>query len=242
MGGGTLIMGQVNNGPVSYTELVSLHRTGLNGISVSGGVARVGAAATMAEIEQNTDLSFLHSAMRSLASPSIRNLATVGGNLHAPQPYGDFAVCLLALGATVEIEGNSGPRRCTMDEFVVTGTDQGEFVVAVVFDVPTLGTWFYHKAMRRKMNSAALVTIAALAHTEGDKVASSRIALGGVARTPVRAVTAEAFLAGKTLTGDVLDDAGAAARADIAPFDDAYATAWYRSRVLPVHFRRAFAD
>jgi CO/xanthine dehydrogenase FAD-binding subunit len=42
------------------------------------------------------------------------------------------------------------------------------------------------------------------------------------------------------LSADVLEEAGRAARADIAPADDAYASAWYRTRVLPVHLRRAF--
>ena len=95
-------------------------------------------------------MPFLRSAIESIASPTIRNLATVGGNLFVPQPHGDLAVCLLALDATVEHEGD-----------LVTG---------VSFKVPE--RWFYTKAMRRKQNSASIVTVAS------DGV---RIALGGVA-------------------------------------------------------------
>jgi CO/xanthine dehydrogenase FAD-binding subunit len=94
--------------------------------------------------------------------------------------------------------------------------------------------------MRRKLNSAAIVAVAAVVEAAGGLVTSARIALGGVAPRPVRAVSAETVLIGRPLESGVLEEAGRAARADIAPSDDAYASAWYRDRVLPVHLRRAF--
>jgi carbon-monoxide dehydrogenase medium subunit len=131
-------------------------------------------------------------------------MATVGGNLFVPSPHGDLAVCLLALGAEIE------------------KTDGG-LVTHVSFKTPE--KWFYTKAMRRKQNSASIVTVAS------DGV---RIALGGVAPQPVRALAAEAKLA----EGDI-DGAAEAALEAADPVDDAYASAWYRRRVLPVHVRRA---
>ena len=149
---------------------------------------------------------FLRSAIESIASPTIRNLATVGGNLFVPQPHGDLAVCLLALDASVEHEGD-----------LLTG---------VSFKAPE--RWFYTKAMRRKQNSASIVTVAS------DGV---RIALGGVAPEPVRAYAAEEALA----AGDI--EAAAQLSVEAAdPFDDAFASAWYRRRVLPVHVRRTLAN
>jgi len=240
MAGGTVVMPQVNNGSVAATELVSLRRAGLRGISLADGVARVGATTTLAEVEESPDLAFLRGAMRALASPTIRSLATVGGNLFVPQPYGDLAVCLLALDATVEITGPDGGREATVDSLLSAGVAAGEVVTAVRLAVPAPGTWFYHKAMRRRLNSAAIVAVAAVVETAGGVVASARIALGGVAPRPVRSPAAESVLIGRPLESEVLEEAGRAARADIAPSDDAYASAWYRSRVLPVHLRRAF--
>jgi CO/xanthine dehydrogenase FAD-binding subunit len=242
MAGGTVVMAEVNNGPVDVSELVSLRRAGLSGVAFDGQVARVGATTTFAEIARSPGLEFLHGAMRTLASPSIRNLATVGGNLFVAQPYGDFAVCLLALDATVEITGPGGAWRTPVGEVLDAGVGPGEIVTSVRFAVPAAGTWFYHKAMRRRLNSAAIVAVAAVAQCADGVVASARIALGGVAPRPVRAVSAERVLIGRPLTSVVLDEAGRAARADIAPFDDSYASAWYRTRVLPVHLRRAFLD
>jgi CO/xanthine dehydrogenase FAD-binding subunit len=240
MAGGTVVMPLVNNGAVLDTELVSLRRAGLDGIEVRDRVALVGAAATLSSLEHHPELEFLRPALRTIASPTVRNLATVGGNLFVEQPYGDFAVCLLALGATCEITGPGGPRLATVAEVVASGIGADEVLTNVAIELPDPATWYYHKAMRRRLNSASIVTVAAVAVVESGVVASARIALGGVAPRPIRAVSAEQVLVGQPLRREVLDEAGEAARLDIAPFDDAYASAWYRTRVLPVHLRRAF--
>ncbi len=183
-------------------SLVSLRRAGLSGVETDGDTVRLGATTTLTQLHR--EVPFLRTAIESIASPTIRNMATVGGNLFVPAPHGDLAVCLLALGAGIE------------------KTDGG-LVTHVSFKVPE--RWFYTKAMRRKQNSASIVTVAS------DGV---RIALGGVAPQPVRALAAEVRLA----EGDI-DGAAEAALEAADPFDDAYASAWYRRRVLPVHVRRA---
>ena len=93
--------------------------------------------------------------------------------------------------------------------------------------------------MRRKQNSASIVTVAAVLELDGDTVTAARIALGGAGARPVRATAAEQALAGGPLDHDRATAAGEAALQDAEPFDDAYASAWYRGRVLPVHVRRA---
>jgi carbon-monoxide dehydrogenase medium subunit len=199
MAGGTHVMPRL--GPTE--SIISLRRAGLEGIE-EGEKMWIGATTTLAEVGRR--VPFLRSAIESIASPTIRNMATVGGNLFVPQPHGDLSVCLLALDANVEHEGD-----------LLTG---------VSFEVPE--RWFYTKAMRRKQNSASIVTVAS------DGV---RIALGGVAPEPVRAYAAEEALA----AGDL--EAAAQLSVDAAdPFDDAFASAWYRRRVLPVHVRRALAN
>ncbi|MGS2642043.1 FAD binding domain-containing protein [Streptosporangium sp. LJ11] len=240
MGGGTVVMPLVSGGAATGSELISLRRAGLAGIEVRDGVARIGAAAPLSSVEEHPGLGFLRPAVRTIASPTIRNLATVGGNLFVAQPYGDLAVCLLALDALCEIAGPGGRRDAPVADVLASGVAAGEFVTAVVIALPEPGTWYYHKAMRRKLNSASIVTVASVTRTEDGVVTSTRIALGGVAPRPVRAVSAERLLAGRPLSPEVLTEAGEAARSDTAPFDDAYASAWYRARVLPVHLRRAF--
>jgi len=213
LAGGTSVIPHV--GPT--TSLVSLRRAGLAGITVGGGTVRIGAATTLAQVGR--EVSFLHDAIESIASPTIRNMATVGGNLFVPQPHGDLAVCLLALDARVSIIDADGARE-------VGVLEAAGLVTAVSFEIPE--RWYYTKAMRRRQNSASIVTVAS------DGV---RIALGGVAPRPVRATAAEQALA----QGDVAKAAELSVEA-ADPVDDAFASAWYRRRVLPVHVRRALTN
>ncbi len=213
--GGTHVMPRLNTEASDVSALVSLRRVGLAGVEmVDDTTVRVGAATTLTQLANAPELAFLRPALDAIASPTIRNLATVGGNLFVPQPYGDLAVCLLALDATAELA----------DGRTVGVAEAEGLVTAVRFAIPK--EWRFLKAMRRRLNSASIVTVAAV-------LDAPRIALGGVARRPVRARHAEAALA------DGAEAAAEAARHDIDPFDDAYASAWYRRRVVPVYVRRA---
>ena len=146
---------------------------------------------------------------------------------------------LLALDAEVDVAGPGGNAARPVADVVRDGVGAREVVTAVAFDVPEPAAWRYTKAMRRRQNSASIVTVAAVLDLDGDAVRSARIALGGAGARPVRAVAAEQALAGGPLDRERAEAAGRAALADAEPFDDAYASAWYRGRVLPVHLRRA---
>ena len=237
--GGTEVMPRLNTQAHDVETLVSLRQAGLVGIEISEGIVEVGAATTLAQIGEDERLALLHPVVESIASPSIRNLATVGGNLFVKQPYGDFAVCLLALEADLQVAGPQGSRSISVAHFFEGGIEPQELVTGVRFPLPSPGEWFYTKAMRRRLNSGSIVTVAAVVSLSDGTVASARLALGGVGRTPVRAGAAEAALVGRTFDRENVEAAAAAAVGDAEPFSDAYASAWYRKRVLPVHVRRA---
>lgn len=239
LAGGTLLMPAVTTEASSIAALVSSRRLPLTGVSGHGERVQIGAATTLSELGRDKRLQFLQPTIESIASPLIRNLATVGGNLFAPQPYGDLAVALLALESTVDIVGPAGDRQVPVEAVLDRGLAAGEIVIGVSFRRPAAGTWFYTKAMRRKLNSASIVTVAAVIDIADEVVSSARIALGGAGPRPIRASTTEAALLGNPLDGATVATAAERAREDAQPFSDAYASAWYRHRVLPVHIRRA---
>ena len=233
LAGGTHVMPRINTSAHDVAALVSLRRAGLSGIDVRDGEATIGAATALARVGADERLAFLAPVIESIASPTIRNMATVGGNLFVEQPYGDLAVALLALDATIDVAGRDATATRPVAEVLEQGVAPGEIVTAVRFALPADGAWRYTKAMRRRLNSASIVTVAAVVGEH------PRVALGGAGRRPVRSPAAEAVLAGGPLDADRAAAAGAAALDDAEPFTDAYASAWYRARVLPVHVRRA---
>ena len=239
MAGGTLVMPIINEGAHGISTLVSLSKLGLDGVSFKKGVATIGAAAPIAELARHPELKFLSTVFESIASPTLRNMATVGGNLFAAQPYGDLAVCLVALDATVTIVNAKSKRSAPVEEIIKKGLKAGELVTQISFAIPKPSTFKYAKASRRALNSASIVTVAAVIPLAKGVVADCRIALGGVAAKSVRAKSVEKLLNGKVFDEKTVRAAAAAAAKDIAPFTDAYASAWYRARVTPVHICRA---
>ena len=277
MAGGTLVMPIINEGAHGISTLVSLSKLGLDGVSFKKGVATIGAAAPIAELAKHSELKFL------VVRHRVNRFADAA-------QYGDGGrqpVCGTALWRSRRVSGgarcNGDNRQCQEQaqrpgrRDHQEGLKAGELVTQISFAIPKPGTFKYAKASRRALNSASIVTVAAVIPLVKGVVADCRIALGGVAAKPVRAKSVEKLLNGKVfddrrkarplrgkghsaldvevvgrlakwveklLNGKVFETktvtaAAAAAAKDIAPFTDAYASAWYRARVTPVHICRA---
>src|SRR6266478_1991232 len=112
LGGGTLVMRALNE--------------------AAGPRVTIGAGTTFTRILAERDLAFLHAPARSIGGPAVRNMGTVGGNLFAPSPYGDFTVALLALDATVSVQSGFGARDVPIEEFLQSRERQsGALVLSI---------------------------------------------------------------------------------------------------------------
>jgi xanthine dehydrogenase YagS FAD-binding subunit len=142
----------------------------------------------------------------------------------------DMAVALAALDAMVEVLGRSGPRRIAATEFhrlpgdspqIDTNLEPGELILAV--ELPPNGfaqRSHYLKVRDRASYAFALVSVAAALEMEGGIVRTARIALGGVAHKPWRAMEAERSLVGRRLDSASIDRAAQASVAGARPLRD----------------------
>jgi len=239
IGGGTLAVRQANSGDAPTAILVLSDGLGLDRIETDGRRAEIGAAVTMAGIAAHPKLAFLAPVAREIGGPAVRAMATIGGNLFAPYPYGDFTVALLALGAEISVEGGNGPETIELSKFLSRRADRTSRIVrSVAFDLPAEGTFRFVKAMRRRPHGASVLSIAASLPIESGVVKGARVAYGAMAPTPIRARVVERVLEGKKLDPDTIQRAAAVAAEACAPLTDAFASSWYRLNVLPVHLKR----
>jgi CO/xanthine dehydrogenase FAD-binding subunit len=239
LAGGTLLVRDRNGGDVSIESFVLADGLGIDRIDIAGGKATLGAAVTMAAVAAHPALAFLKSVAESIGGPAVRNMATVGGNLFAPYPYGDFAVALLALGATVSVQTAERSETLDLDDFLRQAKpDRAAVVTGVTFDIPAAGAFRFVKAIRRKPHGAAVLAIAAVLPAGGGRITGARIAYGAMAERPMRARAVEAALEGKALDAAAIDMAVRAAGDGTKPLSDPQASAWYRMNVLPVHLKR----
>ncbi|WP_341367652.1 FAD binding domain-containing protein [Yoonia sp. BS5-3] len=235
LAGGTLLMREVNYRPHQVPHILRITDPGFARIERRGSQIAIGAGATMTDIIRSSDLAALAPAARAIGGPAIRNMATVGGNLFAPHPYGDFATALLALGAQVQWADG---RTEDIEAFLSNRASARGIVAAVLIDPPRADALRFAKVSRTKPKGVSVLSIAVHIDGMGRQVNAARIAFGAMGPTPLRAKAAEAALAGKTLDAQGVAAACAACANDLAPADDALASAWYRREVAPIHLRR----
>jgi xanthine dehydrogenase YagS FAD-binding subunit len=231
----------------------------------------VGALVTLGQLEQHADLDAGHRALReaagSAATPGIRSIATVGGNLlqrprcwyyrsadlsclkkggsaclavtgenkyHAILGGGPswivhpstLACALLALDASVEVEGEA-PRTLPLAElFVAPKTDPqrehvlapGEVLVRALVPAAPAGRRSTYVAVKEKQSHDwPLAEVAVALTLAGGVISDPRVVLGHVAPVPWRSAEAEAALAGQKPDAALLARAAAAALAPARP-------------------------
>jgi CO/xanthine dehydrogenase FAD-binding subunit len=240
--GGTLLMRAVNEGDTSIGTLVRATDPGYRQVRDEGARVAIGAGVRMIDILANRDVAFLHPVARVIGGPAVRAMATVGGNLFAPSPYGDFTVALLALDAAVMVQGAYGGAQQTPLEQFLAGRDRvggGGIVAAVSVPRPAhLEAFRYRKVARVRPKGVAVLSIAAHLPLTGGRIVGARVAYGAMAPTPIRVRAVERALEGRSLDAAGIAPALAAAAEGTSPATDALASAWYRREVVAIHLRR----
>ncbi|MEO0327987.1 MAG: FAD binding domain-containing protein [Pseudomonadota bacterium] len=238
-GGGTLVMRSINYAEDGFDRLVLASDPSLKEIRVDGNRLVLGAGLTMSDIAQSRETEFLKPVASVIGGPAIRNAATIGGNLFAGHPYGDFAVALLALDATLST--TAGDQQ-NLEQFLAGRESFSGIVQSVSCKNPDRGTFRFKKVCRVKPKGISVMSIAAWLPQSGGRISNARIAFGAMGPTPLRAKAAEQALEGGSLDEASIERAAVALSRDLQPFDDAIASGWYRREVAPVHLKRLLSE
>ena len=186
----------------------------------------------------------LSMAAATVGAVQIRNRGTIGGNLGTASPAGDTIPALMALGAGVSLRSRRGERRLALEQFfsgpgkTVAAAD--EYIAEIDFPTPAVSSrGVYYKAGRRKAQAITLVSVGVQVMQQHDGANTVRIALGAVAPTIIRAMSAERLLQGRRLTPELVEEAARLAAGDARPIDDIRASARYRRTLVQTWMRRA---
>lgn len=241
MGGGTVIMGHLNEGLFFPRKVMSLMKAGMDGVRKVNGHTEIGATTTLARVSQLKEFPILAQAAHIIGGPAIRNMGTLGGNILLPQPYGDALPPLLAYDAEVELAGARGRRTVTLEQFLAEPRSHhglGELLLSIKLPSAS-GKAAYMKFGRRAANTPSIVAVAARIVADSDgKVTEARIALGAAGPIAFRSKQAEAALIGQKLSSQSIAAAAQAATDESDPATDALATAWYRRKMVGVFVKR----
>jgi len=232
--------------PPTVEILVDIRSLGLHTIKKDeqGGLA-IGAATPVEALEREEALAVgphraLLEAAESMATPTIRNMATIGGNLCNASPAGDLCVALTALGAVVLIAGSKGRREIPITGFFLspnaTALQEDELVAEIRIPSFPEGAGSSFLKLRHHQTSVdiAIVNVASRLRTQDGRCAEAVLSMGAVGPTPLRATRAEALLTGQRMSEELLNRAAQAAMEESAPIDDIRASAEYRRKMVAV--------
>src|SRR5439155_7385755 len=171
----------------NVAELKRIDVTGSH-VEVGAGVSLTDAAPVLAR--HYPDLGELY---RRFASPPIRNAGTLGGNIANGSPIGDSMPALITLGTTLVLRKGRTTRELPLDEFYLgyqkTALQPGEFVERIRIPLPAPDRHFRTYMFSKRFDQDISAVCAAYClELEGTRVSGIRIAYGGMAATPKRAL------------------------------------------------------
>ena len=206
---------------------------GLDGVEHRGSVLRIGALTTAATIEADPSVAAaipgLVEAVRCIGHPPIRTRTTIGGSVAHADPAAELPAALVALDATVELASRARGIRLVPATDLFTGPfttarAPDELVVAVEVPLPDGPTgWLEHA--RRPGDFALVGVFASLAPAPS---AAGRIAVAGLAGTPVLVELTAPGRTGPVPGLDAVEAAAALVAALPPPADDQHGSGAYR--------------
>jgi xanthine dehydrogenase small subunit len=221
----------------------------LNRVAVTDRRIEIGAAVPLTDafavlVKHYPELDEL---FRRFASPPIRNAGTLGGNIANGSPIGDSMPVLIALGTTLTLRKGKRTRELPLDEFYLayqkTALEPGEYLESIRVPLPAAGAIVRsYKIAKRFDQDISAVCGGYRIVLEDGIVRDMRIAYGGVAAIPKRALRCERALLDRLWTQENVDAAMTELDKDYSPLTDMRASAAYRRLVTRNLLQRLFLE
>ncbi len=233
--GGTDLMVEINFGHIRPSHVVGLRRVAE--LQEWDG-HHIGAGVTWRRLEQEGPRA-LAQAARTVGSPQIRNMGTIGGNLATASPAGDGHPFLAAVDASIELVSASGGRLMAWNDFFTgvkrTAMADHELIASVRLPDQIPERQEFGKIGVR--NAMVIATVCAVVTRSDD--GTTTVALGSVAPTPIRAQAAEEMISSiATPTDADLEEFQRIVSREVAPITDHRSTEQYRRHTAGVLARR----
>ncbi|UCC40893.1 MAG: xanthine dehydrogenase family protein subunit M [Candidatus Aminicenantes bacterium] len=249
LAGGTDLLVDIKQGLVKAEDILSLLKIKeLRGIEREENRIKIGAIVTAQEIISdpyvNQFIPALADAANSMASPQIRSMATIGGNISSAVPSADLPPTLIAAESKVELQCSESSRQVSLSDFFQapreTICNKGELLTSIFIPLPPPRTGIaYEKFSLREANSLAVAAVSSRITLEDRKIEKALIVLGAVAPTPLIALKASESLLGREPSDGLFKKASLVAKEEGEPISDVRGSAWHRKELIQILTQRS---
>lgn len=233
-----------------------VHEDTLKGITFSKGICTLGVNTTVTDIAENEKLQEvfpkLKQFLKLVSSEQIRNMGTIGGNFVNASPIGDMSIFFLALNASLTIEKQDGSERMIPfhefhQNYKTYDLREGEILQSISFALPTNTEFFnFEKVSKRTHLDIASVNSAGRISLNDDIIINAHFSVGGVAAIPKYLAKTRAFLIGKKINPQTIQEAETILQSEIAPISDVRGASAYKrllaKQLFFAHFIELFPE
>ncbi|CAD5918567.1 xanthine dehydrogenase small subunit [Planktothrix agardhii] len=253
--GGTDLGLEISHHRQEFPTLISLESvTELQQMHHNSDTVEIGAAIPLSYIQAQLREIFpsLDEMLTWFAGKQIRNRATIGGNIATASPIGDLAPVLLSLDAQIRLASLTGERIISINEFFKgyrqTQLQPQEVIISIIMPktiTQNAVTRFSqsYKVGKRGTDDISIVSAAFTIDLDtNNTIIYARLAYGGVAAIPLRAIEIEGMLIGKPWNLATIQQAKIMLKNVFNPLTDLRGSASYRKRLVANLFEKFFLE
>jgi xanthine dehydrogenase small subunit len=184
--------------------------------------------------------------LKRYGSVQIRNVATIAGNIATASPIGDSLPLLLSLDASISIESFNKKSRLSLNDFFIsyrkTKLKKGQFISSIRIPIYKKNIFKAYKISKRIDDDISSVCASFNLAIVNKKIKNIKIAYGGMAPTPKRAIHCEKILLNSDFSEEIILKAQICLEKDFQPIDDMRASKNYRMEIAKNLLLKCFAE
>ena len=249
LSGGTDLSLRVTKERKNINSIIYMNSVkGLNYIKNNNKYIDIGASTPLIDLENYIKKYYpdFTKILKRYGSPQIRNVGTVAGNIATASPIGDCLPLLLSLNAKIILHNAKKTRILNLDNFFIdyrkTRLKKGEFIQSVRIPLFKNSIFKAYKISKRFDDDISSVCAAYNLKIIKNKIKDIRIAYGGMAAVPKRAIFCEKILLNSLFTDKILGRAKEALEKDFKPIGDMRASGLYRIEVAKNLLEKCFIE
>jgi len=184
--------------------------------------------------------------LKRYGSVQIRNVATIAGNIATASPIGDSLPLLLSLDASISIESFNKKSTLSLKDFFIsyrkTKLKKGQFISSIRIPIYKKNIFKAYKISKRIDDDISSVCASFNLAIVNKKIKNIKIAYGGMAPTPKRAIHCEKILLNSDFSEEIILKAQICLEKDFQPIDDMRASKKYRMEIAKNLLLKCFAE
>ena len=249
LSGGTDLSLNITKERKEINNIISLNSIKeLKFIKERNGYIEVGAVTSLKEFELFIKKYYpdFNSILKRYGSVQIRNVGTIAGNIATASPIGDTLPLLLSLDAKIVLQKKYNKTVLPIKNFFVsyrkTRLKKEQFIHSIIIPIFKKNIFKAYKISKRFDDDISSVCASFNLEIVNKKIKSVKIAYGGMAAIPKRAINCEKTLVNSILSEEIFNKAKKTLEKDFAPIDDVRASKDYRMEIAKNLLMKCFLE